>query len=423
MKINVQSEIGKLNGVIVHTPGNEIENMTPENAERALYSDILNLAVASKEYSQFIEVLKLLTKTFEVKDLIKTTLENENAKTRLLDKICKNENAEYLREQFNNYSPAELSNLLIEGVPLKRNTLTKYFSEERYSLQPLHNFFFTRDASASINNKVLISNMHSVVRRREALIMEAIFAHHLELKTDTITCSNLDSASPNISFEGGDILMVRDDVFIIGNGLRTSTQGIDFIIDQIKKEKITSGQAVQKHIIVQQLPNTPESFIHLDMVFTILDTDNCMIYEPVILNKNNFKTVHITVSNGEVVSISEETNMLSALSKLGIDLKPINCGGSKDEWVQEREQWHSGANFFAIAPGQVLGYQRNVHTINEMNKNGYDIITAEDVISGKENPNNYKKVAITIAGAELSRGGGGCRCMTMPLNRDSIVYN
>ena len=80
MEINVQSEIGKLNGVIVHTPGDEIENMTPENAERALYSDILNLAVASREYSQFINVLKLQTQTFEVKDLLKTVLDNKDSK-------------------------------------------------------------------------------------------------------------------------------------------------------------------------------------------------------------------------------------------------------------------------------------------------------------------------------------------------------
>ncbi len=416
MKINVQSEIGKLNGVVVHSPGNEIENMTPENAERALYSDILNLAVASKEYGQFIDVLKLMTQTFEVKDLIKTTLEIENARVNLLNKICKNENVEYLREQLDDYSSKELSNLLIEGIPLRRNTLTKYFSEERYSLQPLHNFFFTRDASATINNKVLISNMHSVVRRRESLIMEAIFTNHPDLKAGIISNSYLSLENPDISFEGGDILIVRDDVLIIGNGLRTSTQGIDFILEQIKKEKVT------KHIIVQQLPNTPESFIHLDMVFTILDVDNCMIYEPVILNKNNYRTVHITVENGEVASIAEENNILSALSKLGINLKTINCGGSKDEWVQEREQWHSGANFFSIAPGRVMGYQRNVHTINEMNKNGYEIISAEDVIAGKENPDNYNKVVITIAGAELSRGGGGCRCMTMPLNRDAVEY-
>lgn len=414
MKINVQSEIGKLNGVIVHTPGDEIENMTPENAERALYSDILNLAVASKEYSQFLNVLKLQTQVFEVKDLLKTVLDNKEARKLLLNRIYLNENAEYLREQFDDYDSTLLSDLLIQGVPLKRKTLTKYFSEERYSLQPLHNFFFTRDASTTINQSVLISTMRSLVRRRESLIMEAIFSHHPELKIKTIGLNENKFPNQNVSFEGGDILIAGKDILIIGNGLRTSTQGIDFIIDQLKKEKAT------KHIIVQQLPETPESFIHLDMVFTLLDKHSCMTYAPVILNKNNYRTVHLTIADGEVKNISEEKNIISALSKLGIELEPVYCGGSKDEWVQEREQWHSGANFFAIAPGKVMGYQRNVHTIDEMNNKGYEIITAEDVIAGKKNPDDYKKVAITIAGAELSRGGGGCRCMTMPINRDTF---
>ena len=414
MEINVQSEIGKLNGVIVHTPGDEIENMTPENAERALYSDILNLAVASREYSQFINVLKLQTQVFEVKDLLKTVLDNKEARKSLLNRIYLNENAEYLREQFDDYDSTLLSDLLIQGVPLKRNTLTKYFSKERYSLQPLHNFFFTRDASATINQSVLISTMRSLVRRRESLIMEAIFSHHPELKTKTIGLNKNKFPNHNVSFEGGDILIAGKDILVIGNGLRTSTQGIDFIIDQLKKEKTT------KHIIVQQLPETPESFIHLDMVFTLLDKNSCMIYAPVILTKNIYKTVHLTITDGEVKNISEEENIISALGKLGLELNPIYCGGSKDEWVQEREQWHSGANFFAIAPGKVMGYQRNVHTIDEMNNKGYEIITAEDVIAGKEDPDDYKKVAITIAGAELSRGGGGCRCMTMPINRDTL---
>jgi len=414
MKINVQSEIGKLNGVIVHTPGDEIENMTPENAERALYSDILNLAVASKEYSQFLNVLKLQTQVFEVKDLLKTVLDNKEARKLLLNRIYLNENAEYLREQFDDYDSTLLSDLLIQGVPLKRKTLTKYFSEERYSLQPLHNFFFTRDASTTINQSVLISTMRSLVRRRESLIMEAIFSHHPELKIKTIGLNENKFPNQNVSFEGGDILIAGKDILIIGNGLRTSTQGIDFIIDQLKKEKAT------KHIIVQQLPETPESFIHLDMVFTLLDKHSCMTYAPVILNKNNYRTVHLTIADGEVKNISEEKNIISALSKLGLELEPVYCGGSKDEWVQEREQWHSGANFFAIAPGKVMGYQRNVHTIDEMNNKGYEIITAEDVIAGKKNPDDYKKVAITIAGAELSRGGGGCRCMTMPINRDTF---
>ena len=105
-----------------------------------------------------------------------------------------------------------------------------------------------------------------------------------------------------------------------------------------------------------------------------------------------------------------------------MDLKPILCGGSKDPWVQEREQWHSGANFFAVGPGKVIGYERNAYTIEEMNKNGFEILKAKDIIKGKIDPKNYKKYVIALEGSELPRGGGGARCMTMPIRRKSIKW-
>ena len=87
VEVNVQSEIGRLNGVIIHTPGEEVENMTPENAERALYSDIINLSIARKEYKQISGVLSKLTKTYEVKDLLCNILKDDKIKQEVLDRI------------------------------------------------------------------------------------------------------------------------------------------------------------------------------------------------------------------------------------------------------------------------------------------------------------------------------------------------
>ncbi|HPX06706.1 MAG TPA: arginine deiminase family protein, partial [Tenuifilaceae bacterium] len=163
-------------------------------------------------------------------------------------------------------------------------------------------------------------------------------------------------------------------------------------------------------------------FIHLDMVFTLLDKDQCMVFDPVMLQPNRFQSVQITIENGKVLEIKTVDNMLVALKALGMDLQPIFCGGTKDQWTQEREQWHSGANFVAIGPGKVIGYARNIHTMEEMSKNGYEIIRAKDVLNNRIDLNSYSKYVVTIDGSELPRGGGGARCMTMPVSRRSVNW-
>ena len=400
LNIDIQSEIGQLEAVLLHTPGAEVENMTPKMAQRALYSDILNLSIAQEEYAQLSGVLQKIAKVYTVSDLLVKVLDNEAERQALIGKICVMEQVTDYFDMLMDMSSARLAKVLIEGLPAKINTLTSFLNEDYYALFPLYNFYFTRDASVTIGNNALICKMANRVRTRESLIMEAIYKGSGEFNCGIINAYD------------------RDDILLLGNGARTSTQGIDLLAARLG----ALAPEGRRHIIVQQLPRTPESFIHLDMVFTLLDKDKCMVFEPLILGDNQYQTVHITMENGKVVKINSVSNIISVLRRLGMDLEPIVCGGESDEWDQEREQWHSGANFFAFAPGKVISYARNTHTLDELSKHGFEIIPAWDFIEGKASVKGDKRCVITIEGSELPRGGGGARCMTMPLSRKAVKW-
>jgi arginine deiminase len=415
--LEVNSEIGELEAVMLHTPGPEVENMTPKSVERALYSDILNLSVAQQEYEQLALFLEKITRVYQLKDLLIKVLDNPAQRNSLVGKICLTENVNDYFDELMEMSSRTLANKLIEGLPARIDSLTSFLNDEYYALLPLYNFYFTRDASAVIGNNAVICRMANKVRVRESLIMEAVYAYNPYFNARVINTYEQLPHDRSVLMEGGDILVVRDDILVIGNGMRTTSQGIDLLLNRLAK---TAPQG-KSYIFVQQLPSSPESFIHLDMVFTMLDVDKCMVFEPLIMGDVRYSTVQITLDNGKVEKIRRVPNLLTALRRLGLDLEAVSCGGN-DEWDQEREQWHSGANFFAFAPGKVISYARNEHTLNEMSKHGFEIVTSEDVTSGKVNINKLRKCVVTIVGAELARGGGGARCMTLPLKRKAVKW-
>lgn len=410
--IQVYSETGALKGVLLHPPGPEVENMTPKNAERALYSDILNLSVARREYNQLECLLQHMVPTFRIMDLLKDILRSGEIREKLVKKACYQEGQPQLIDGLLELNETLLAKQLVQGVPLERNTLTAYLSNEHYSLRPLHNFFFTRDASVALGDRVLISRMANRIRDREALIMQAIFDYHPRFRVQTVHPDDGIASRESLSFEGGDLLVASENITLVGLGTRTTSRGIDYLVNMLSERK------EKQHLLVQELPSSPESFIHLDMTFTLLDHDSCMVFEPLILKSNKYQTIRIDIDQGKVASIRYVDNLVKALKDLGMDLKPSFCGGEKDTMTQEREQWHSGANFFALAPGKLVGYNRNVHTLENLHQSGYEIIGSKDVLDGKVELSRIDKYVLTIDGAELSRGGGGVRCMTMPFKRE-----
>lgn len=396
MTIDVSSEIGHLEGVILHQPGIEIEKMVPNTIEECLYSDLLNLNIATKEYSYFEKVLSKWTKTYQIMDLLSEILKDQNVKLKLVNEILEREEKTHLAEELLCLEAKELARVLIEG-----------WKEE---LSPLYNFLYTRDASSTLYDNVLIHSMQFDVRVRESIIMNYVFKCYFDAKTLSTS-----TYSPKANTEGGDILVGNDNILLVGHGMRSNKKGIDYLVEHYSKIK------PKFNILVQNLPHSPESFIHLDMVFTFLDKDKCMVYEPLIVkNEEGFEVTHIEIDNGKV-TYHEKPNFMKGLKDLGFDLEPVKCGGD-NRLYQDREQWHSGANFFCLGEGKIIGYSRNSHTINALNKAGFAVLNAEDICNDKINMNDYKRFVVTIDAAELPRGGGGARCMTMPIKRSKVNW-
>ena len=413
--INVNSETGRLRAVLLHRPGVEIERMTPLNCAHALYSDILDRMNVDREYSYFCKVLERWAKVYYVGDILRQLLDDEKTREHLVTESVFNygrrpiklsgETNRRLTEELMQMDSATLAHVLIEGY---ENPQWQGVYDNRYLMEPLYNLLFTRDASSTVYDRVLINAMSFEVRERESLIYEAIFRHFFGVET-----MNAAQWNPRARTEGGDIHIASDDLMVVGEGVRTNAKGIEFLAQTFAKER------KKFQILVQELPREPESFIHLDMVFTFLGSHQCMVFEPMMRKEGLFTgkdTTLITIDNGRI-SYRQERDLISGLRRLNWDLQPI-LGGGHDPWVQLREQWHSGANFFSLGDGKVLGYRRNAQTIDALDKAGFSVLQASDIVNGKVNMEDYEKFVAVFPASELPRAGGGARCMTMPLVRE-----
>lgn len=405
--VHVASEYGHLNAVLLHRPGIEIEQMTPSTAAAALYSDILSKHIVDKEYAAFCGVLEKWTKVYYVEDVLVNLLENDDVRQRLVSASCHQDGCEFLTDCLMQKDSHRLAKDLMEGVPYHGDTDPVRFSESRFVLKPLYNLFFTRDASSSVYDEVLVNTMSFPVRQRETLIYKAIFEYYFRTNTFCASDSNRRART-----EGGDVQVAGPDLLCIGQGIRTNNLGVMSLARKFAKER------EHFRILVQELPRKPESFIHLDMVFTFLGAHHCMVYEPMLSKRGFFSglTTTLVECDGGKITTKEYPNILKGLKACGMDMKPVFCGQA-DEWYQDREQWHSGANFFALGDGKVIGYERNRYTIDALDKTGFAVLDADEVCAGKVSMNDYEKFVVAFKASELPRAGGGARCMTMPINR------
>ncbi len=410
IELNVYSETSFLENVLIHSPGFEVENMSPSTAKRALYSDILNLSVASREYLQFKKVLEKVCQVLELKQVLCEVMDKKEARHFLLEQLFRKHQAQYVMESLLTVPSEDLAQQLIEGIPHPRLSLTHFLHSDSYLASPLHNALFTRDPAFIIGNNAIISTMANPIRQPESILMHTLFRFHPEISCGVIELEDTPYPSHPFTIEGGDIHLLNPNCLLVGISQRTTPRAIDSLI-----RYLASSTCIQ-HILLQELPGNPESFIHLDMVFTLLSDTECLIYKPLLLDDTRYHSLHLEIRDKEIYKIRYLDNLLHGFKKLGYSLDAIPCGG-KNSNHQEREQWHSGANLFAFAPGKVIGFERNTHTLDALQKTGYRIVPAQQFINQPYQADSPEKLLVSVEGSELARGGGGPRCMTLPLRR------
>lgn len=412
--VRVCSEIGTLEKVIVHSPGREIEVMTPKTAGEVLYNDILTLPVVAQDHKGLTETLKRVTTVYQVTDLLADVLANDEVRRKFVKTLVSFDDADDLETQLMEMDAATLTRAVVEGVPEQKTTLTRYLSGRTYAVPPLPNLYFMRDSAMVFRRKVITGSMANSVRANEALIAKYIYTYHPDIRSDGFVFDGTLEGNPSITIEGGDFLVIGRNVVAVGISERTTAQSIDIFLNRLREE-LTEPL----HLFAVVLPRE-RATIHLDMVFTMVDRDQCVVHYPYILGKERLQTIHMTAAPNSPTRMTEVDNLIAGLADVGIKLNPIFCGG-RNRIDQEREQWLSGTNFFAFGPGKILGYGCNYHTFRELETAGFSIVDVNQVIRDEVDLNTMDKVAVGIGGGELARGGGGVRCMTMPVKRKPLA--
>ena len=410
-KINVTSEIKPLKKVLLHRPGNELLNLTPDTLGNLLFDDIPYLPVAQREHDEFARVLKengvevvylerLMAEVLALSDEIR----EEFIRQFIYEAGIRTPKYRDLVFQYLNSFKDEYELVLktMEGIQIyeinrdqrkDEKSLVDLVTEETdFLADPMPNLYFTRDNFASIGRGISLNKMYSVTRNRETIYAEYIFKYHPDFKGQVDKYYDRDLP---YHIEGGDILNLNDHILAVGISQRTTAEAID----QLAKNLFKDEKCKIDTVLAFNIPNS-RAFMHLDTVFTQVDR-NKFTYHPGIVD--TLQVFEITEGNIEdsdedlnVVEINDTLeNILSSYLKIPVTLIP--CAGG-DKVASEREQWNDGSNTLCIAPGVVVVYDRNVITNEVLRENGLKVLE--------------------IPGAELSRGRGGPRCMSMPLIRE-----
>ncbi len=407
MKLKVSTETGVLESVIVHTPGREVSLVSPEVKNKLLFDDIIYEADARIEHEDMLAIFEVVTGpgdgVIQITQLIRDVFEHENARTYFVGLLMQELQADNLRAIEKRLLRLDADQLLEFAI------MGQTMGMPDFNLLPSPNILFTRDLAAVINDGIILSRAAKKARLRESLLMDTIVEFHPlfdSVRGKTFRMQGYES------IEGGDILIPDEKLVLIGMSERTTFSGI------MKAAGAIFDWGVDNVLIVD-IPKQRSS-MHLDTIFTFASDDECIVFPPSITGKRD-NVVCLSRNQDGLFQTKLMSSLKDALEELlGRPFHFINCGG-EDANSQLREQWTDGANVFALAPGVIVGYERNVHTFDALAKSGYDIMDQYDFIANHQqtpfSADPDHKIAISFIGNELCRGRGGARCMTQPIAR------
>ena len=405
-QIKVNSEIGRLKVVLLHEPGEELHNLTPSRLDDLLFDDIPWLPLAQKEHKAFAQTfVDAGVKVVYLVDLMKEVLDSsKEIKEEFINQYIKEANihSNTLREVTTDYLKSfddnkalilkTIAGIKKKDIPsYKVTTLTDRVEDYLFITDPMPNLYFARDPFASIGNGVSLNKMFSVTRSRETIYGEYIFKYHPEYKNTPLYYSRYE----DVNIEGGDIMVLNNHVLIVGVSQRTSPEAVERLAKNLFFNNETDFDTVLAFTIPQA-----RTFMHLDTVFSQVDKNKFAIHKGCYDKLKIYRLTKDMNLEGKLKVVELEQKLEEVLeSYINMKVTLIPCGGD-DTISADREQWSDGSNTIAIAPGEVIAYERNDITNAALIKNGI-------------------KVHI-IPSSELSRGRGGPRCMCMPLVREEV---
>jgi arginine deiminase len=405
--VNVTSEIGALEAVLVHTPGKELEAVTPGNREDYLYDDLIGLERSAKEHGRLSKVLEQFGAVYEVSQLLTEALARPEAREFFIGRTMDVVPSEPLAKQLAKLTPKQVVRMVVEGLEEKPGPIATALNEEGFVLHPLPNLFFPRDIGMVIGRHAIVGSMRHGIRWTEELLIKTLFSFHPELANSGILYDGSEERRNNYTLEGGDVHVLRDDLVLLGFSERSSPSALDQLTEVLfKKTRVTD-------VVVVVMPKEVTA-IHLDMIFTHIDRELCVVYPPAFIGPERLTILHRRKGQAKV---KEMPDLFGALKRGGLPLLAVLAGGSR-RLTQEREQWASGCNFLAVKPGVALSYDQNVKTLAELERAGFRILGEREFLNDPSQVTG--RTIITLRGSELVRGGGGPRCMTLPIRRQSV---